>query len=177
MTTARPQPGDTVENPATGERVVFHQTAASTGGRTVIATIRFRPTGPVAAPHLHPLQTERHELRSGGLHLAFGGHDRPLAIGEPVTVPAGVPHRIWNRHGEPVELTVEATPALRTDEFLAALVRLRPRGTLGQWNPFRLAALAVEFPQESHLARPHPRVQRAIVAVIAPVGRRLGDGA
>ena len=109
-----PQPGDVVENTATGERVAFHETAASTGGAAVTATVRFLPVGPVSAEHLHPHQSEGHELRSGTLHLVIGGESRPLAIGESVTVPAGTPHRLRSPGGEPVELTVEARPALRT---------------------------------------------------------------
>jgi mannose-6-phosphate isomerase-like protein (cupin superfamily) len=152
---------------------VFEETAASTRGEVVIATIRFRPTGPVAAEHLHPQQSERHELRSGELRLAFGGVERGLIAGEPVDVAVGTRHRIWNVGGDFVELRTETRPALHTDEFLVALVRLRSRGWLGQWSPLRLAAIAGEFPRESHLAGINPRVQRALLGVLAPVGRRL----
>jgi mannose-6-phosphate isomerase-like protein (cupin superfamily) len=165
-------PGDVVEQATTDERVVFHETATSSGGAAVAATIRFHPTGPVAARHLHPRQTEMHELVSGELRLAFPGHDGALQIGRPVTVPAGAPHRIWNDSGDMVELLVEARPALRTDEFLAALLRLRPPRPRGQWNPLRLAAIASEFPDESHLAGVHPRLQHAVVASLLPLARR-----
>ncbi len=139
----------------------------------MVATIRFAPTGPVAAKHLHPRQSERHELRAGDLHLDFDRRRGPLAAGEPVTVPVGTPHRIWNRTGEHVELLVEATPALRSDEFLATLVRVRRPGRLADWNPLRLAAIAAAFPEESNLASPSPRAQRAMIRAISPLARRV----
>jgi mannose-6-phosphate isomerase-like protein (cupin superfamily) len=161
-----------VEHPSTGERAVFHDTAASTDGAAVTAMICFHPTGPVSARHPHPHQTERHELVAGELQLAFRGHDGPLQLGISVVVPAGVPHRIWNDSGELVELLVQARPPLRTDEFLAALVRLRPPGRLVQWNPLRLAAIASEFREESHLAGIDQRLQRALIAPLVPLARR-----
>jgi hypothetical protein len=118
-------PGDMVEGTTTGERVVFHETAASSGGAAVSATIRFRPTGPVSARHLHPQQTERHELLTGELWLAFSGHDGPLEIGRPVVVRAGEAHRIWNESGD---------TGARRERLAAILTTLRCGDTFADHN-------------------------------------------
>ena len=54
--------GDQIENPVTGERLVFHETAAETGGERVVFETIVQPNGFVAAAHVHPFQTERFEV-------------------------------------------------------------------------------------------------------------------
>ena len=55
------RPGDTLENPVTGERLTFRRTATETNGAEVLVETAVRPDGFVAAAHLHPYQTERFE--------------------------------------------------------------------------------------------------------------------
>src|SRR6188508_1588720 len=51
--------GQTVENPQTGERLVFHKTARDTGGECTEFTAHIAPGGHLPAPHVHPGQSER----------------------------------------------------------------------------------------------------------------------
>ena len=57
--------GDTLENPVTGERIVFRKTAADTGGALVLVECVVQPGGAVAAAHVHPHQEERFEVLRG----------------------------------------------------------------------------------------------------------------
>ena len=59
--------GDQIENPVTGERLVFHETAAETNGERVVFETIVQPGGFVAAAHVHPFQTERFEVLAGTL--------------------------------------------------------------------------------------------------------------
>ena len=58
-------PGQTIENPVTGERFTFTHTAASTDGELLAFDFALRPGGKVPVPHVHPIQTERFEVVSG----------------------------------------------------------------------------------------------------------------
>jgi hypothetical protein len=64
--------GDTIENPVTGERLVFHQTSRETDGQAVVFETFVQPDGFVAAAHVHPKQEERFEILSGTLGLTDG---------------------------------------------------------------------------------------------------------
>ena len=59
------EPGQTLENPVTGERFTFLHTAASTGGELLAFELGLEPGGAVPIPHVHPIQTERFEVRRG----------------------------------------------------------------------------------------------------------------
>ena len=54
--------GDTIENPVTGERIVFRQTSAETNGEAVVIDCFVKPSGFVAKAHVHPSQSERFEI-------------------------------------------------------------------------------------------------------------------
>ena len=55
--------GETIENPLTGERVTWVETAASSAGALLAFDLVTRPGGAVAAAHLHRLQEERFIVR------------------------------------------------------------------------------------------------------------------
>src|ERR1700750_734691 len=59
------QPGQTLENPVTGERFTFRETAATSDGELLAFELGLRPGGAVPIPHVHPIQTERFEVRAG----------------------------------------------------------------------------------------------------------------
>ena len=65
-------PGQTVENPVTGERLTFRETARETGGEYVRFEALIAPGGTLASAHLHPYQSERFELFSGTLTMKVG---------------------------------------------------------------------------------------------------------
>jgi len=88
--------GDTIENPVTGERIVFRQTATETGGEAVVVETHVKPGGAVATAHFHPGQDERFRVLDGRLGLRVGGESLELGPGESATVPAGTVHKFWN---------------------------------------------------------------------------------
>ena len=53
------QAGDVIENPVTGERLVFLKTSRETNGEAVVLETFVKPNGFVAAAHVHPHQEER----------------------------------------------------------------------------------------------------------------------
>jgi hypothetical protein len=57
--------GDRLENPVTGEVLVFRRISEETNGEAVLVETIVRPDGFVAAAHVHPQQTERFEVLEG----------------------------------------------------------------------------------------------------------------
>src|SRR5918996_2389679 len=90
------KPGDTIENPVTGERFTFTDTSATTGGELLAFELALRPGGAVPVPHVHPIQTERFEVVSGRMRFRIGLRTRVAGPGEVVEVAPGVMHSFAN---------------------------------------------------------------------------------
>jgi quercetin dioxygenase-like cupin family protein len=169
--------GDVLENPVTGERIVFRKTAADTAGELLQIDVFFRPGGFVAAPHVHPRQEERFEVRSGRPWFRVAGVEGRASPGDVIVVPSGTPHTWRNDTDEETHVLVEFRPALRTELFFETLIGLARAGKLNRrgWpNPLRAAVLAQEYRDEVVGAWPPLLVQRLVCALLAPVGRLLG---
>ena len=96
-------PGQTLENPVTGERFTFTHTASSTGGELLAFELALRPGGAVPIPHVHPIQTERFEVVEGRMRFRLGLRRRFAGTGDVVEVAPGVVHGFanaaWSDHG------------------------------------------------------------------------------
>ena len=105
--------GDTIENPVTGERLVFRKTSLDTGGQAVVVETFVQPHGAVAAAHVHPSQEERFEVIRGTLGFKIDGKKITAGPGQRLTVPAGTPHKFWNAGDEEAHFVCEVRPALQ----------------------------------------------------------------
>ena len=170
------QPGDRLENPVTGEVLVFHRTAARTGGASVLVETIVRPDGFVAAAHVHPHQTERFEVLAGRLGLRVGRDDLVAEPGDVVTVEPGTPHRFWNAGDEEARFLCEIRPALAFESLIETMFTLAAEGRTngkGLPSPLRLAVIARRHFDTVRLPFPPAALQRAALAVGAPLGRAL----
>ena len=139
------QRGDRLENPVTGEVLVFHRTSHDTGGEAVVVETIVRPGGAVAAEHVHPHPTERFEVLEGRLGLRAGGEERYAGRGDVVVVEPGTPHRFWNAGECDVRFLCEVRPALGFEslvETMFALARDGKTNRQGMPNAVRLAGVA-----------------------------------
>ncbi len=59
--------GQVLDNPVSGERIVFRKTAADTGGPLLAFDLFLAPDGHVPGLHVHPAQEERFEVVRGTL--------------------------------------------------------------------------------------------------------------
>ena len=119
--------GQSVVNPATGERVTFVKTAADTSGELLELELVWPRAGERAPAHLHPEMEERYEVLSGTAAFSIGGEaERNAGPGEVVRVPPGTTHRAWNPTEREVRLKVEFRPALRWEEFVVRLFAGEP---------------------------------------------------
>ena len=171
------QAGDTIHNPITGERVTFLKTAAETKGESVLIEVTVEPTGFVAAPHVHPKQTERFTILEGELTFWTGRETFTAGAGESVIVPAGTPHKFWNPADVEARFVCDVTPALGFAELLDTMFALARDGKTnrkGLPNPLRMAVIARAFKDVVRLPFPPAWMQDCGLAVGAPLGHLMG---
>jgi quercetin dioxygenase-like cupin family protein len=171
------RPGDKLENPVTGETLVFHRTSAETDGESVLVETVVRPNGFVAAAHVHPFQTERFEVLEGALGLRVGDSELTARPGDVAVVPPGTPHRFWNAGASEARFLCEVRPALQFESLIETMFTLAAEGRTngkGMPNPLRLAVIARAHFDTVRLPFPPAFLQRAALAVGAPLGRALG---
>jgi quercetin dioxygenase-like cupin family protein len=78
--------GQSIENPVTGEVLIFHKTSRETDGEYVLVETFLRPGATVAAAHSHPYQSESFHVLEGRVGMKVGGEKVELGPGEGVTV-------------------------------------------------------------------------------------------
>jgi quercetin dioxygenase-like cupin family protein len=168
-------PGQTLENPVTGERFTFTHTAASTDGELLAFDFALRPGGAVPIPHVHPIQTERFEVTAGRMRFRVGLRTVFAGPGDVVEVAPGVMHSFANAGEEEARLRVEVRPALAMEEMFAEVVALAMAGRMTKRglprSPRELARLARKYDQEAHAPLLGVRLQRLLVAplLLVPV--------
>ena len=169
--------GDTIENPITGERLVFTETSAETGGEYVRFKCFVEPSGFVAAAHLHPLQEELFEIIEGAITFKVNGQELPTGPGDRVLVPAGTKHQFWNAGAGTASFACEVRPALQFEQLIDTMFSLAQDGktnTHGMPNPLRLAVIAHAHFDTVRLPFPPAWIQRVGLVLGAPLGWLLG---
>jgi len=169
--------GDTIENPVTGERLIFHQTAADTAGEAVVVECIVQPKGAVAAAHVHPHQEERFEVLRGSVGFRVGRKKVVAGPGQRLTVPPGTAHRFWNAGAEEAAFVCEIRPALQFEQLVETMFSLAADGKTnrkGLPNPLRLAVIANAHFDTVQLPFPPAIVQRLALLCGSPLGRLFG---
>jgi quercetin dioxygenase-like cupin family protein len=168
-------PGQTLENPVTGERFTFAHTAGSTGGELLAFELALRPGGAVPIPHVHPIQTERFEVVAGRMRFRIGLRTRVAEAGEVIEVAPGVLHGFANAGEEEARMRVEVRPALAMEQMFADVIALARAGRMSKRglprNPLELAVLARTYDQEAHAPFMTVGVQRALLAPLVFAAR------
>jgi quercetin dioxygenase-like cupin family protein len=170
-------PGDRLENPVTGEVLVFHRTAEETNGESVLVETIVRAHGFVAAAHVHPHQTERFEVLEGLLGLRVGDQELVARPGDVAVVAPGTPHRFWNAGEDEARFLCEVRPALKFESLIETMFTLAAEGKTnrkGMPNPLRLAVIAKAHFDTVRLPFPPEALQRLGLTLGAPLGRAFG---
>lgn len=177
-------PGQTLENLANGDRVLVHQTAQSSGGRTLeieLWTVAQHPLG----AHVHPTAWERFEILAGDGAYHLAGETRAALPGMLVELPPRVPHvNPWSRGGmlhvrQTISMDVPDVKALtalenaiETGVYLAQRNQLQRNGL--PKNPLQLAVTLHDVRDVVYAAGMPRGVQRGVFGVLAALGHRLG---
>jgi quercetin dioxygenase-like cupin family protein len=151
------EPEREIENPITGERIVFRRTAADSGGELLeLDDFWVRPDHQVPE-HVHPEMEERWEVIDGAARFRLDGVEISARPGDVVVAPPGTPHSAANAARGETHVRIQMRPALRWEEFVVRLFRAARDGETderGVPNPRLLAELLQQFHRE--LAPPPP---------------------
>ena len=156
-------PGDVLDVPRLGVRIEFRRTTQETGGELVEFDLVGRPKGLITLPHVHPAQSERHEVIEGSMRMKTGGLERLLAPGDVVETPAGTPHSHRSAGDGPTRVRVQIRPAGAFEGWLERLAAMEREGALlpGGWpRAVAGARLLLDFDGEAHAAVPPLRIQQ-----------------
>ena len=171
------QAGDTLYNPVTKERMTFLKTAADTNGEYVLIELSAAPGAVVAAAHVHPNQTETFEVIRGTLGAKVGGKQLDAKAGDVLVVEPRVSHKWWNAGEDELVFRCEVRPALQFERMIETMFSLAADGKTnkkGMPNPLRLAVIANHHFADVHLPVVPRWMQKAALAMGAPMGRALG---
>src|SRR3954452_19193972 len=172
-----PHIGQRLENPVTGERLTFVETAASTDGERVVVDLELAAGGKVPGVHVHPKQEEKFEVLQGTMKFRYGMKTIVAKAGETVVVPAGKVHDFANAGVTPAHVRVTISPALKMEEMFEATVALAKEGKVmksGMPKPMELALFVSEFKDEVQAPFPPAPVVHALMAPLAAIAKRRG---
>ena len=169
--------GQQLENPVTGEKLTFVETAASTDGERVVVDLELVAGGKVPGVHVHPKQEEKFEVLQGTMKFRYGMKKIVAEAGETVVVPAGVIHDFRNAGDETAHVRVTISPALKMEEMFETNVALANEGKVmksGMPKPLELALFVRKFEDEVKAPFPPHPVVRAVTAPLAAIAKRRG---
>jgi mannose-6-phosphate isomerase-like protein (cupin superfamily) len=138
----------------------------------------WKPAGPELKPpnHFHPMQDEHFAIHEGELTVQLAGRTIVLRSGDLCGVPRGTPHKMWNSGGSVTRATWRVSPALRTEQFFAAVQEMRAAGAAGKGGMITMPAAGMifrAFPDEFRLVMPE-LARRPAIALLAAIGRLRG---
>jgi mannose-6-phosphate isomerase-like protein (cupin superfamily) len=170
--------GHAIENPRTGERIVFLHTQSDTHGEFVDFD-HFLPPGPSTfGEHVQLNQEERFEIVSGAARYRLDGVERQAGPGEVVVIPPGAYHvNCWTGGPDELQVRHNLRPALGAEDFfetLFALARLGKTNPKGGVNLIQLAVMGSKIESRTYGAGVPIPTQRWAVPALAALGRLLG---
>jgi quercetin dioxygenase-like cupin family protein len=169
--------GQTIENPVTGEVLIFRKASRDTGGELVLVETVLRPGATVAAAHSHPYQSESFQVLEGRVGFKVGREKVVLGSGEGVTVLPRTAHKFWNAGKGTARFTCEIRPAGAFEQLIETMFGLAADGKTskkGMPNPLRLAVIARHHFDDVRLPVIPHALQRAALALGAPLGKAFG---
>ncbi len=133
----------------------------------LVAEVRYAAAGDPPPAHLHPAQDEHFEVLEGEITVELDGRRQTLRADETIDIPRRTGHQMWNAHPtDPARVRWTTTPALRTEQWWAALDRMTGRPTLVSFAP-----LLREYRDVFRLTAPPQWIAQPLFAALS-VGRR-----
>ena len=178
--------GQVLDNPCTGQRVIFHQLAADTGGQRLEFEWFVAPfKGRFPQEHVHLRLHEEYEILSGQAEYRRGGVQGRAGPGDVVDLPAQLAHvhpysvsaeelHMRSRGWLPQPDARELDASVRLLEIAVALAQ---QGKVDRdCNPSLLQAAVIAKDSLSfvYVTQPPLMVQRIALTVLAPLARLLG---
>jgi mannose-6-phosphate isomerase-like protein (cupin superfamily) len=167
-------PGQALENPITGERIVFRET----GAERLVIDHSLKPHTSTFAEHIQLNQEERFTILSGTGTYRLNGLDRTARAGEVIVVPPGTPHRNpWNEGDEELLFRHETSPNLGSEIFFESLFSLARDGRTdkkGDVSALQVIVIGAGLKSQTYTTGIPVSIQRLMIPVLAALGRWLG---
>jgi quercetin dioxygenase-like cupin family protein len=166
---------DVIENPVTGQRLIFLVTSADSDGEVFAAEGIFPPGGFAGVAHIHPHQDEHFEVLAGHGVFDIDGGRHVLGAGDTIDVPRRTKHTFANAGEDEMRVRFEFRPALAsTDRFYELYFAFAQQGRVNTKAMPGLLDIATVWSVTSEhavLATPPPVIQHALFRVLAPIAR------
>ena len=169
--------GQTIQNPVSGERITFLQTAADTDGELLEIELELAADGHVPGAHVHPEQEERFHVLEGRMKFRLGMRTIVAEAGESVVVPAGRVHKFANAGDGPARARVEIVPALDMEDLFTTTAELAHEGNVmrsGMPKPLHLALFVKRFRREVRAPFPPAWMVRVLMSPLVAIARMRG---
>lgn len=167
--------GDIIENPITGQRLVFLANGGDGADDVFRAEGVFPPGGFAGVEHIHPFQDEHFDVLAGTAAFTVDDEERTLGAGEAVDVSSGARHTFWNAGDDEMRVLFEFRPALEgTARFyeiyfgFAQEARVKRNAMPGLLD---IATVWPETAEHAVLAKPPAWVQHALFRSLRPLAR------
>lgn len=110
----------TIQDPLTGQRLTFLETAADTEGESLRAEVCLEPGGFVPR-HLHVRQDERLEVVAGSVRFRTRGEDRVLGPGDTFVISRRRLHRVSNAGSGEARFVLAVHPARHIEQTMRSM--------------------------------------------------------
>ena len=169
------QAGDMIENPVSGQRLIFLITSADSNGDLFAAEGIFPPGGFAGVPHIHPHQDEHFEVLAGRARFDVDGEHQILGADSTIEIPRGTAHTFANDVEDENRVRFEFRPAPpSTEKFYELYFAFAQQGRVDADAMPSLLDIATVWPVTSEhavLAKPPPIIQHALFRVLAPAAQ------
>jgi mannose-6-phosphate isomerase-like protein (cupin superfamily) len=159
-----------------GERVTVRTSASDSGGELLEVDAEWAAIEIEPPVHYHPEQSERFEVHEGELTVEIGDETHVAGPGESIEVPRGAVHKMWNSGTVTTRATWQVRPALRTEDFFAAVHEVRAsgrHGANGMLTPLGAGVVLSEYRDEFRMPIPNA-LQRPVLAILRTIARLRG---
>ncbi len=174
--------GVPIDNPVTGERIVFRKTLKDTNGGLVEFDQYLQPGGGASAEHVHLTQDERYTIVSGVASYTLNSQPKTAQAGEIVVIPHGTIHtNPWNPPDGKGELHLirVVDPGTGVETFYETLYGLARDGKTDKYgnpNVLQMIVIGAGIGTTTYFMPKQIPVflQRIMIPVIGAFGRLLG---
>ncbi len=171
--------GTTINNPVTGDRIIFLKTAADTNGALleieyIVTRCESEPHVPL---HIHLVSEERFEVRKGKLGVIIGKEKskKILNVGESILIPPSTFHTFWNAGEEDLHFITEIKPPGQFQTYWETMFGLARDGKVNaQGFPNILQLMVLAQIADSYTPDAPPTILKFVIAILGTIGRLLG---
>lgn len=169
------RPGDVIEVPASGEKIVFLKTPRETNGELLRMEFFVNPGGFTPQPHVHADVEERVKVVSGRARVFVGRKEWEIGPGESAVFPVAERHGFQAAGDEQLRMLVDVIPPRDFEVLFETVFGFCADGKSDKHGhePL-LASIPLARHYHSYLPGPPIILQRLFLTLAAPVSWLFG---